>query len=48
MSDKISLPIIGPENAVTSAVSTEPDPQLQRRLQQDTILIGGKTIYLNP
>jgi hypothetical protein len=23
-------------------------PHLQRRLQQDTILIGGKTIYLNP
>jgi hypothetical protein len=34
--------------AVTQAVAVEPDPQLQRRLQQDTILIGGKTIYLNP
>jgi len=29
-------------------VSTDPDPQLQRRLQQDSILVGGKTVYLNP
>ena len=34
--------------AVTSAVSADPDPQLQRRLQQDSILVGGKTVYLNP
>ncbi|MFM7171007.1 MAG: hypothetical protein ACKOYH_09215 [Cyanobium sp.] len=34
--------------AVPSNTSTEPDLQLQRRLQQDSILVGGKTIYLNP
>jgi hypothetical protein len=34
--------------AVTSAVSADPDPQLQRRLQQDSILVAGKTVYLNP
>jgi hypothetical protein len=33
---------------VSSAVSAEQDSQLQRRLQQDTILLGGRTIYLNP
>ncbi|WP_094554874.1 hypothetical protein [Synechococcus sp. 1G10] len=27
---------------------TQQDPQVQRRLQQDSILLGGKTIYLNP
>ena len=31
-----------------STVSADPDPQLQRRLQQDSILVGGKTVYLNP
>ncbi|CAK6688069.1 hypothetical protein VB734_10570 [Synechococcus sp. BA-124 BA4] len=30
-----------------TAVSQQ-DPQMQRRLQQDSILLGGKTIYLNP
>lgn len=34
--------------AVTPAASAEADPQLQRRLQQDSILVGGKTVYLNP
>jgi hypothetical protein len=38
--------------AASSATSTssaaEPDLQLQRRLQQDSIQLGGKTIYLNP
>jgi hypothetical protein len=33
---------------VSPAVSAEQDTQLQRRLQQDTILLGGRTIYLNP
>ncbi len=28
--------------------SASPDPNLQRRLQQDSIVLGGKTIYLNP
>jgi hypothetical protein len=33
----------------TSAAAPDQDPVLlQRRLQQDTILLGGKTIYLNP
>ncbi|MCP9799233.1 hypothetical protein [Synechococcus sp. RedBA-s] len=27
---------------------TQQDPQVQRRLQQDSIVLGGKTIYLNP
>ena len=29
-------------------VATQPDPQLQRRLQQDSIQLGAKTIFLNP
>jgi hypothetical protein len=33
---------------VTAASATSSDPDLQRRLQQDSILLGGKTIYLNP
>ena len=33
--------------AVSTAVS-EQDPSLQRRLQQDTIVFGNKTVYLNP
>ena len=33
---------------MTSLVAGEQDPQLQRRLQQDTILLAGKTVYLNP
>jgi hypothetical protein len=32
---------------LSSAVS-EQDPSLQRRLQQDTIVFGGKIVYLNP
>ena len=31
---------------MTAAI--QPDPQLQRRLQQDSIQFGAKTIYLNP
>jgi hypothetical protein len=31
-----------------SPAVSEQDPSLQRRLQQDTILFGGKTVYLNP
>jgi len=34
--------------AVTSVASAEQELQLQRRLQQDSILLAGKTIYLNP
>jgi hypothetical protein len=41
-----------PVSAVTSAASAptgiDSDPQLQRRLQQDSIQLAGKTIYLNP
>jgi hypothetical protein len=33
---------------VTAAPATSSDPDLQRRLQQDSIQLGGKTIYLNP
>jgi hypothetical protein len=29
-------------------VGADPNPSLQRRLQQDSILVGGKTVYLNP
>jgi hypothetical protein len=35
-------------SATSSAPSGELDPQLQRRLQQDSIVLGGRTIYLNP
>ena len=34
--------------AVTPAVGPEQDSQLQRRLQQDSIQLAGKTVYLNP
>jgi len=33
---------------VTSAVGPEQDSQLQRRLQQDSIQLAGKTVFLNP
>ncbi|MEY4826346.1 MAG: hypothetical protein RLZZ430_1996 [Cyanobacteriota bacterium] len=33
---------------VGATASLQQDPQLQRRLQQDSIEIAGKTIYLNP
>lgn len=33
---------------MTSLVAGEQDPQLQRRLQRDTIQFGEKTVYLNP
>jgi hypothetical protein len=33
---------------VTAAPATSSDPDLHRRLQQDSIQLGGKTIYLNP
>ena len=35
-------------SATSTSSASEPDPQLQRRLQQDSIQLGGKTIYLNP
>jgi len=40
----------GPRNRrdVTAAPAPSSDPDLQRRLQQDSIQLGGKTIYLNP
>jgi len=34
--------------AVPSAGTSEPDLQLQRRLQQDSIQLGGRVVYLNP
>jgi hypothetical protein len=34
--------------ATSPAPAGEFDPQLQRRLQQDSIVLGGRTIYLNP
>jgi hypothetical protein len=33
---------------VPPAASPEQETQVQRRLQQDTILLAGRTIYLNP
>jgi hypothetical protein len=33
---------------VTAAPAPSSDPDLQRRLQQDSIQLGSKTIYLNP
>ena len=33
---------------MTSAVGPEQDSQLQRRLQQDSIQLAGKTVFLNP
>jgi hypothetical protein len=33
---------------VSAAPASSSDPELQRRLQQDSIQLGGKTIYLNP
>ncbi len=40
----------GPRNRrdVTAAPAPSSDTDLQRRLQQDSIQLGGKTIYLNP
>jgi len=35
-------------SAVPSAGTSEPDLQLQRRLQQDSIQLGGRVVYLNP
>ncbi len=35
-------------SAASAATGIDPDPQLQRRLQQDSIQLAGKTIYLNP
>ena len=40
-------PAVGTAPAAPAA-GGEPDPQLQRRLQQDSILLAGRTIYLNP
>ena len=33
---------------MTPLVAGAQDPQLQRRLQRDTIQFGEKTVYLNP
>ena len=35
-------------SAVPSAGTSEPDFQLQRRLQQDSIQLAGRVVYLNP
>jgi hypothetical protein len=35
-------------SATSTSSSAEQDLQLQRRLQQDSIQLGGKTVYLNP
>jgi hypothetical protein len=35
-------------SAVPSAGTSEPDLHLQRRLQQDSIQLGGRVVYLNP
>ncbi|MFM7362517.1 MAG: hypothetical protein ACKO25_11995 [Cyanobium sp.] len=35
-------------SAARAATGTDQDPLFQRRLQQDSILLAGKTIYLNP
>jgi hypothetical protein len=40
-------PAVGTSPAATAA-GGDPDPQLQRRLQQDSIVLAGRTIYLNP
>jgi len=42
------FPSSGTVTAVSSATTPDQDLQLQRRLQQDSILLAGKTIYLNP
>jgi hypothetical protein len=33
---------------VTNALGAEQDLQLQRKLQQDSIQLAGRTVYLNP
>ncbi len=33
---------------ISLTASLQTDPQLQRRLQQDSICLAGKTIYINP
>ncbi|MEB3199802.1 MAG: hypothetical protein VKK62_04660 [Synechococcaceae cyanobacterium] len=33
---------------MSNALGAEQDVQLQRRLQQDSILLAGRTVYLNP
>ncbi|TVS05777.1 MAG: hypothetical protein EA413_06525 [Cyanobium sp. PLM2.Bin73] len=33
---------------MSAAPASSSDPELQRRLQQDSIQLGGKTVYLNP
>ena len=35
-------------SATSTSSSSEQDLQLQRRLQQDSIQLGGRTVYLNP
>ena len=42
------FPTPGTVTAVSSATTPDQDLQLQRRLQQDSIQLAGKTIYLNP
>lgn len=40
-------PAVGTSPSATGS-GGEPDSQLQRRLQQDSIVLAGRTIYLNP
>lgn len=40
-------PAVGSSPSTTGGGS-DPDPLLQRRLQQDSIVLAGRTIYLNP
>ncbi len=35
-------------SAASATASSAQDPALQRRLQQDSIVLGGRTVYLNP
>ena len=41
------MPSVSPVVAGSPA-GAEHDPQLHRRLQQDSILLAGKTVFLNP
>ena len=42
------FPTPGTVTAVSSATTPDQDLQLQRRLQQDSIQLAGKVVYLNP
>lgn len=44
----VPVAVTAASSATSPSSSAEQDQQLQRRLQQDSIQLGGKTIYLNP